>query len=380
VPDDLPTARADRTRVRQVLLNLLSNAAKFTEHGQITVRAWADETWVTISVQDTGIGMPEEDIPKAFAEFVQLDGSLTRQAGGTGLGLPISKRFIEMHGGKIWVESQVGSGSTFFFTLPRVETPAPVVEPEQIPSEARVLVIDDDPLAHETIALQLRQGYNVIGLNDSRLAVERVRENKPDVIVLDVMMPHQDGWEVLKALKSDPETQAIPVVICSVLPEQRLALSLGANEYVVKPVSPQALRRVIEQFSPHGGRILAVDDDPDALEIVRRMLGGMAYQVLTAQDGSQGISLALDKQPDVIVLDLMMPGLSGFDVLAKLRADERTKNVPVVVVTAKDLAPEERDELQREATALLQKGQFTAEEFNNTVRRAVTRRQKGGAQ
>jgi signal transduction histidine kinase/DNA-binding response OmpR family regulator/HAMP domain-containing protein len=372
VPNDLPPVKADRTRVRQVLLNLLSNAAKFTDHGHITLRAAFDEAWVTLSVQDTGIGMAAEDIPKSFSEFIQLDSDLTRQAGGTGLGLPISKRFVEMHGGQIWVESQPGVGSTFYFTLPRLPVPLPTgLEPEV--TEARVLVIDDDPVAREMIGVQLAHGYQVFKLSDSRLAVEKAREQRPDVIILDIMMPHQDGWEVLKLLKADPETKNIPVVVCSILREQNMALTLQADEYLAKPVDQEELRRVVEQFAPPGGKVLAVDDDPDALEIVRRMLGGMAYRVTTAPDGSIGLAAAQDQSPDVVVLDLMMPGLSGFEVLAALRADPRTANIPIVIVTAKDLTIEEQLQLQAEAATLLQKGQFNADEFAQTIRRAVAR-------
>jgi signal transduction histidine kinase/CheY-like chemotaxis protein len=372
VPADLPLVKADRTRVRQVLLNLLSNAAKFTDAGSITVRAWADDEWVTLSVTDTGIGMKGEDVPKAFAEFVQLDGTLKRQAGGTGLGLPISKRFVEMHGGRLWAESELGKGSTFYFTLPCVPKPVPVEVVDE-PTEARVLVIDDDAAAREVIARQLAHGYQVIKLSDSRKAVERIKAEKPDVIVLDVMMPYQDGWDILKALKADKETRDIPVVVCSMLREQALAMTLGAGEYLVKPVERDELRRVVEQFAPPGGKVLAVDDDPNALEIVRRMLDGTSYKVSTAQDGWSGLAAVRAQAPDVVVLDLMMPGLSGFEVLADLRADPRTAGVPVVIVTAKELTGEERAQLQSAAAALLQKGQFTPEEFVNTVRRAVTR-------
>ncbi len=377
-PSDLPPVRADHTRVRQVLLNLLSNAAKFTEHGKITLKAWSDERWVTVSVTDTGIGMNPDDIPKAFADFVQLDGSLARTTGGTGLGLPISKRFIEMHGGRIWAESQPGVGSTFYFTLPRFQTSAPIEPPRKL-EDARVLVIDDDPASCEMVALQLTQGYNVLALSDSRQAVEKVRESRPDVVVLDVMMPHQDGWEVLKALKSDPVTQSIPVVICSILREQKLALSLGASDYLVKPVSPQDVQRVVEQFVAPGGRILAVDDDADALEIFQRLLGSAACEVITAQNGRAGLEAIREQQPSVVILDLMMPGLTGFDVLAALRSDEQTASLPVIVVTAKDLTPQERQALQTGAAALLQKGQFSADEINQAVRRALARRPRRGA-
>jgi len=386
IAQPLPSVRADRTRIRQVLLNLLSNAAKFTESGHITLRASAGNGWVTLSVADSGIGMAPEDIPRAFADFVQLDGGLARRAGGTGLGLPISKRFVEMHGGRIWAESQPGRGSTFYFTLPCFEassTPAETPPPAEQPDTSQtsppcVLIIDDDPQACEMVASQLTHGYNVLALNDSRCAVEKVRQIRPDVVVLDVMMPHQDGWEVLKTLKSDAETQSVPVVICSVLRETSLAMSLGASDYLVKPVTPQDVQRVMSRYAPAGGRILAVDDDPNALDILQRLLGGAAYQVIAAQNGQAGLQAARRQLPDVIVLDLIMPDLSGFDVLAELRQDEKLADVPVVIVTAKDLSPQERQQLQASATVLLQKGQYSSEEINQTIRRALARRPLGG--
>ncbi|MBA3531638.1 MAG: response regulator [Ardenticatenales bacterium] len=382
VPADLPFVWADRTRVRQVLLNLLSNAAKFTEEGSITVRAWVDEGGVTVSVQDTGVGIVEEDLPKVFAEFVQVDGSLTRQVGGTGLGLPISKRFVELHGGTMEVKSEPGVGSTFFFTLPHLAPTAPTAPvqsnaEESKVREARVLIIDDDPVVWETISQHLAPGYQVLKVSDSRQVLEQARTLQPDVVVLDVMMPHKDGWEVLQALKEDPLTEHIPVVVCSILREQQLALSLQANDYLIKPVDRKSLQRVIEQFVPPGGKVLAVDDDPNALEIVRRMLDGLTYHVSTAPDGPSGLEAAFAQEPDVIVLDLMMPGLSGFEVLAKLRMDERTAHLPVVVLSAKDLTMTEQEQLRAEATTFLQKGQFTPEEFNQTVRRAVARNSQG---
>jgi signal transduction histidine kinase/CheY-like chemotaxis protein len=391
VQDPLPLLRADRTRLRQVLLNLLSNAAKFTAEGQIQLRAWAQdaEPWVTISVADTGIGMAPEDIPKAFAEFVQLEGGPSRQAGGTGLGLPITKRFVEMHGGAIWAESQLGAGTTFFFTMPVFDPaslrsgpapeapvePAPEAEVNAAPAEARVLVVDDDNDARETIVRQLTAAhqYQVIKLSDSRLAVDKAKEVHPDVVLLDLLMPHQDGWEILKALKADPETKAIPVIICSVLHEQRLALSLQANDYLIKPVGRDELLQTLKRFAAPGSKVLAIDDDPNALEIMRRLLGGLFYQVSTASDGAAGLAALEVQMPDVLVLDLMMPGLSGFEVLARLRADPKTQNLPVVVVTAKDLTPAERAQLQSEAAALLQKGLFSPAELEQVIQQAVLR-------
>lgn len=379
IPAGLPPVHADRTRIRQVLINLISNAAKFTETGFVSISASADNDFVTVCVEDTGIGMEAEDIPRAFSEFVQLDAGPTRQRGGTGLGLSICKRFIEMHGGRIWAESTPGVGSKFYFSLPRLPS-HPFSEPESTEAaETRVLVIDDDRLACDTLAAQLAQGYHVQKLSDSRRAVEAAVQSQPDVIVLDVMMPYMDGWDVLRALRANPVTQQIPVVICSVLNEQQLAFSLQANEYLVKPIERDALRRAVERLAPDGGKVLAVDDDPNALEIVRLSLGSMIYQVAAVQDGQSGLDLAQRDLPDVIILDLMMPGFSGFEVLRALRANPQTASVPVIVISAKDLTPEEQTQLQAGAALFLQKGQFTADELTRSVRRAVHRKPKGGS-
>lgn len=376
LPAYLPPVRGDRTRVRQILLNLLSNATKFTAQGYIMVRAWADEHWVTFSVQDTGSGIAAPDIPKIFAEFVQLEDATRQPTGGTGLGLPISKRFVEMHGGRMWVDSQVGVGSTFYFTLPSAGQPADnaSVTDTQI-LEVRVLVIDDDAATRATIARQLPAGYHVIQLSDSRLAVERARHDKPDVVVLDVMMPHQTGWDVLRALKADPETQKTPVVICSVLQEQQTALALAADDYLIKPVTQETLRHTLEQLAPRGGKVLVVDDDRNALEIVRRMLDGLTYHIVVAPDGPSGLACLREQPADVLILDLMMPGLNGFEVLTEVRADPQMADLPVIVVTAKDLTADERLQLQAGAAVLLQKGQFSPEELAQTIRRVLNRAQ-----
>jgi signal transduction histidine kinase/CheY-like chemotaxis protein/HAMP domain-containing protein len=376
MPPGLHLVQADRVRIRQVLLNLLSNAVKFTEEGAITVRTWAENGQVTISVEDTGIGIADEDLTKVFAEFVQVDGSLTRRIGGTGLGLPISKRLVELHGGQMQVESRLGQGSTFSFTLPLLAATVPA-QLEDEPEEARILVIDDDPAALEMISQQLADRYQVWKLDESHRVVEMVRQRRPDVVVLDVLMPYKDGWEVLEALKADPETQRIPVVICSMLHEQKMAYCLGASDYLVKPIDPQELQRVIKNLAPPGGKILAVDDDANALDIICYLLDGMSYQVSTAQDGRAGLAAIAADTPDLLVLDLMMPEVSGLEVLAALRSDQRTAQLPVVVLTAKDLTADERAQLQAQTAMLLQKGQFTPEEFVNIVRQAVRRNRQG---
>jgi len=396
-----PLVRADRVRVRQVLLNLLSNAAKFTDSGSIDVLVddtgcAADGTagasdYVAVAVRDTGTGMSTDSLSRIFLEFVQGDDSDARRAGGTGLGLPISRHFVEMHGGTIRVESARGVGSTFSFTLPR--SPVPVAEagrgaedhgsmaaPGHDGAHARVLIIDDDPDSRKFLSRCLsRAEYDVTTLRDSRASLQTARSEKPDVVVLDVMMPDADGWGVLRSLKADPDTSRIPVVMCSVLSEQERALYLDASDYLLKPLDPEALKAMARKYAPDGGTVLAIDDDPNSLEIIRRILASTPVDVRTAGDGAAGLAEVGREKPDVIVLDLMMPGMDGFEVLSRLRADPATADVPVVVVTAKDLNAAERATLKTHAAALLQKGSFKPEDLERVVYRILSREKAGKA-
>lgn len=380
-PKNLPLVRADRTRLRQVLFNLLSNAAKFTDEGHITLSASVtDKQWITIAIQDTGIGIKKENIDKAFAEFVQVDGAMTRKTGGTGLGLPISKRFVELHGGTMWAESEPGVGSTFFFTLPQhtvADTSLDTELKSHHSQEVKVLVIDDDPIAHELVAQQLAQGYQVLKLGDSRQALTTVRQHKPDVVILDILMPYKDGWDLLQNLKFDPETKDIPIIISSILHKERTALSLGADDYLIKPLDHLAIRQAIAQLIGPGGKILTVDDDPNARDIIAHMLADMRYEVHTAADGTAGLTRAQQEKPDVIILDLMMPNMNGFEVLAALRNNPETATIPVIVVTAKDVTNQERQLLKEKAAQLLQKGSFTDEQLEKAVRRALQHNAQG---
>jgi len=251
---NLPTIRADSTRVRQVILNLLSNAAKFTKEGQITLRAWADEEQVTISVKDTGIGILPEYQITIFEEFRQVDASTTRRTGGTGLGLAISRHFVEMHGGRIWVESEPDVGSTFTLTLP-ITGPAPVAESELAaltidPSRKLVLVVEDDKGATSIYKRYLdKQGYQVVGLNQGEQAVRWALELSPHAIILDVLLPDKDGWTVLEELKSSRETRQIPVIICTIVSDEEAhGLSLGATDYLVKPVLEEDLLESLQRL------------------------------------------------------------------------------------------------------------------------------------
>ncbi len=379
IPPSLPPLRADRTRLRQILLNLFSNAIKFTQEGSITVSAALEGAFVRFTVEDTGIGMKPEDIPKAFMEFVQLDGSLARQSGGTGLGLPISKRFVEMLGGSIDAYSVPGKGSRFSFTIPVFHTSSntvaeihkalPPVDHKQVAANIQVLLIDDDESSCKALTGQLNQGWKVKQVTDPLKVLELVRSEKPDAIVLDVMMPHLDGWEILKAIKADPEIAPIPVIMCSVLHDRSLALSLNAHEFLIKPVSRSELRNTVEKIAPHGGTILAVDDDENALAIISRVLAGDHYVIRSANSGAGGLESAKRMKPDIILLDVVMPEMDGFTVLDSIRHDESLADVPVILITSQDLDRNSREKIKAGSAEYLQKGTFTADDLMNIVRK-----------
>jgi len=257
VDPDLPTIRADGTRVRQVILNLLSNAAKFTERGQITLRARADQENITISVNDTGIGISAEHQTTLFQEFSQVDASPTRRARGAGLGLAISRHLVEMHDGCIWVESEPGVGSTFAFTLPiagpeaeRTEGPEALAELTISPDRKLILVVEDDEGAITLYKRYLeKHGYQIVGLNTGEQAVRWARELSPYVIILDLLLPDKDGWEVLEELKSSRETRQIPLIICTLVSDgEARGLSLGADDYLVKPILEEDLLQALEHL------------------------------------------------------------------------------------------------------------------------------------
>ncbi|WP_448593340.1 response regulator [Thermoflexus hugenholtzii] len=356
VPEDLPPVWADAQRARQVLLNLVSNAAKFTDQGFIAVRAWADESFVTIAVQDTGIGIPKEKQEEIFQEFTQVESGTTRRYGGTGLGLAISRRLVELMGGRIWVESEVGKGSTFFFTLPRAR---PLLAGEPRPGRPVILCIDDDPGVITLYRRYLeKHGFEVVGLTDPREALETARRLRPDAITLDIMMPQKDGWTVLQELKADPQTRAIPVIICSILDERGRGFSLGAAEYLVKPFTEEELLEAIQRVDgrPRPLKVLVIDDSEADRQLIRRVLenaGG--YHVLEAANGPEGVALARRERPDLVILDLMMPEMDGFAVVEALREDPSTRSLPILVLTAKALTEEDRRRLNGRIERLLQK-------------------------
>jgi signal transduction histidine kinase/CheY-like chemotaxis protein len=418
LPDDLPTINGDKTRIRQVLLNLLSNAAKFTEEGGISVRAYVDQrpttndgedietlgtetrdtkhetrdmrpdadlwspvsslpshvsgsggpSFVVVEVRDTGIGIAPEHQHLVFEEFRQIDGELTRQHQGTGLGMPISKRLVEMHGGQMWFESTPGVGTTFYFTVPVYEMVSPaaaVLDPSPIDTGAvLVLVVDDDPVAQQILHHHLTSaGYTVRVVSDSREALPTIEQLQPHLVILDLQMPHKDGWEVLTELRMTPTTADIPVVLSSIIDEQRLGLALGANDYLVKPVRAERLLAVVRRWLGPASSVLVIDDESESRQILRAILEAAEYQVREADNGRSGLAAVQASPPDLIVLDLMMPELDGFQVLAQLRADPQHAHLPVIVVTAKDLTVQEQAWLRERAQVAIQKSQFTPTDF-----------------
>ncbi len=382
-PDGLPSLTADRFRVKQVLLNLLSNAHKFTPaEGHITLSCrQADPATMLFSVADTGIGIKPEDQGIIFEEFRQADGSASREMTGTGLGLAISKRIVEMHGGRVWVDSEYGHGAIFSFLLPLVGPLVPEPEAAEakevaLPSEGNtVLVVEDDRQFSNLLSFYLRQeGYAPIQHYDGVGVLERVRELKPALITLDIKLPGQDGWSILRALKSDPQTKDIPVLTISVLEDGELALSLGAVDYLAKPVQWSDLQELLDRLiTPEPVdrkvKVLVVDDDQHLVPLLRAMLRAESCTLLPAYDGQQGLTLARSERPDVILLDLLMPGMSGFEVLEALRADAETADIPVIVLTAIDVTGEQRKSLNDKVQGLMCKSALTPKSLLAELRR-----------
>ncbi|HJW84619.1 MAG TPA: response regulator, partial [Anaerolineae bacterium] len=382
LPDKLPPIQADARRVRQVILNLVSNAAKFTEKGHIVTRVEARPREVEICVSDTGTGIPDDKLEHIFEEFTQVDASTTRKAGGTGLGLAITRRFVELHGGRIWVESQLGLGSTFTFTLPlHVPEGEPELPPLDVslpePGKKLVVSIDDDPGVITLYRRYLeKRGYQVIGLTDASRAVEEVKRLRPFAVTLDVLMPNRDGWAVLAELKSAPETSRIPIVVCSIIEDESKGFALGAADYLVKPITEAELLRALERVDHRSPTqtVLVIDDEPDAVRLVRRMLEARSgFRVLEASGGAHGIASVQADRPDVVLLDLMMPGVDGFSVLENIKTGSLTRNIPVIVITAKELTNEDRARLDGKVTALLNKGGLDPEHLLAEIASALGR-------
>jgi len=403
-PDTLGAMRADVTKVRQTLFNLLSNAAKFTHQGRITLKVERSEhggvRCLSFSVTDTGIGMTSGQLAKLFQAFVQADASTTRKYGGTGLGLAISRRFCVLMGGDITVVSEPGRGTTFTAILPvRVpedmgaSAPPPAAggagdgsgaRPEMPgPDAPLILVVDDDPTVVDLLSRNLvREGYRVRTSLDGREALGLARELRPRLITLDVMMPSMDGWSVLSALKSDPATHDIPVVMASIVDDKQMGFSLGAAEYLTKPIDREKLSAILARHAPHTTERLAlvIDDQPDNREMLRWTLEGQGWNVVEADNGRTGLEQFEARHPSLILLDIMMPVMDGFEFLRELRGQAAGRTVPVVVVTAKELTTEERNLLRACVENVVQKGQTSSENLIDEIRAQVTAASRGHAE
>ncbi|NNJ08908.1 ammonium transporter [Chloroflexales bacterium ZM16-3] len=382
---------ADLTKVRQVLLNLLSNASKFTEGGTVTLRVTREglregstlpET-LSFEVSDTGIGLSAEQLGGLFQEFSQADASTTRKYGGTGLGLAISRRFCQMMGGEITVTSAPGEGATFRVTLPLGLPIMPSHEPAvdgQGPAlaalpQAAVLVIDDDPEARELIRRTLeREGIRVMLASGGAEGMAMARAARPAVITLDVMMPDLDGWAILGEIKADAELRDVPVIMMTMVDDRQRGFALGASDYLLKPVDRERLLSVLESHRPAieaASNILVVEDDPSTREMLRRMLEREGWQVAEANNGEVALGRVAERRPDLILLDLMMPKMDGFEVISALRSTALWRNIPIVVLTAMDLSATDRLRLNGYVEKVLQKGSYDHEELLADVRSLV---------
>ena len=438
VDENIGTVETDADKLRQILINLISNAIKFTNKGEVSLSAHLDpdgpegfktgDEWVAITVKDTGIGIPLEKQSQIFEEFYQVDNSSTRSYGGTGLGLSIVRKLTELLEGKLKVESQPEVGSSFTILLPRkpsrvraepgqgrptlfspilvggeentVLIASPEAEPDQDDTELDQLLendnqrgkklvvsIDDDPDVVDLIQHALEGTvYHVVGLSEPTRALSTIMRLRPFAVTLDVMMPQSNGWQVLQQLKSEPATASIPVIMLSVVSDRSAGFVLGANEYLVKPIDREILLRTLDRLtrnpaedvtslelvasgepgrsagSENGSRaarakdVLVVDDEPDIRNVLEQAITGAGYTARTAAGGLEALRLVDQAQPGVILLDLMMPDMDGFEVLQRIRSNPVTSNIPVVVLTAKLLTSQDYERLQRDANQVIQKG------------------------
>jgi hypothetical protein len=399
VPAHMGEMLADQIKVRQCLFNLLSNASKFTKNGAIVLASGTEMAppltgkdptpipWVVFHVSDTGIGMSPEQLDRLFQPFTQADSSTTRHYGGTGLGLTITQRFCQMMGGSINVQSDVNKGTTFTIRLPaQVAATAPVEKTEKkrtgrlggtgplAPPTGLVLVVDDDPAVRDLLKRYLeKEGFLVETALDGPAGLLRAQELRPDVITLDVLMPGMDGWSVLTSLKADPDTADIPVIMLSIVDDHEMGYSLGVADYLTKPVDRERLLATVLRYQKGSASpsVLVVEDDPGTRQMFVRMLEKEGWKPIEAANGRVGLQQMAQVTPSLILLDLMMPEMDGFEFIVQLRRQERWRQIPVLVVTAKELTEEDRIRLNGYVQKILQKGAYKKEDLLGDVRDLV---------
>ncbi len=390
--ENLGSMFADVTKIRQILFNLLSNASKFTEKGTIHLEVYpegeASSRMICFKVTDTGIGMSPDQLSHLFGDFVQADTSTTRKYGGTGLGLSISKRFCEMMGGSISVESGLEKGSVFTAKIPvEVNNPEAEIKIEPVKKtelktavtskdkttrkKDTILVIDDDPVMQDIMRRTLQKdGFQVVSALNGEEGLRLARELHPMAITLDVMMPNMDGWSVLTVLKSDINCQNIPVIMLSIVDDKNMGYALGANDYLTKPVDKEQVLRLLNQFRPEGkgtGIIMVVEDDAPTRELISRTIRKEGYATLEAENGLKALETLSLNLPDLILLDLMMPEMDGFEFLSEMHKNNQWADIPVVVITAKELTRDEFEYLQKTVTNIIQKGGYSQEELLSEI-------------
>ncbi|MBW6468758.1 MAG: response regulator [Coriobacteriia bacterium] len=375
--DPLPRAAGDRDRIGQVLMNLVSNAIKYSPGGgSVTIRARQDDEDVVVSVHDTGIGISAEDQEKLFTKFYRVDSSLTRDIGGTGLGLSICKSVVELLGGDVGCESVAGEGSTFWFSLPMASCEI-VRKPElEGPLESAgglVLVVDRDPSTCELISTYLcKRGYEVEYAHSATEAHEKAMRLQPRAITLDVMLEEDDGFELLHRLKDDSRTRDIPVVVLSVVCDEGRSLRLGAANYLEKPIDQARLTRIVDDLV--GGQeaplVLVVDDDRSIVGAMSNMLRAKGFSTIAAYDGREAMAAIEEHKPDLILLDLMMPVMDGYQVIQEVKSSEETKDIPIVVMTAHRIDRERTDLLELAAEQL--RKPFAVEDLVERIEQFLT--------
>ncbi len=375
VDPSLTQMETDKTKLRQNLFNLLSNAAKFTKAGTIDLIVADGGDSIDFTIRDDGIGMTEDQKSRLFEAFMQADSSTTRNYGGTGLGLAIVKQFTEMVGGAITVETEPGKGSSFTLSFPKAApaTPAHGAGTMQNGTGGCILVIDDDPKARKVMTdLLVAEGYRPLAAHDAQSGLDLAATHRPDAIVLDIIMPGRDGWFVLNALKADPQLCEIPVILATVLGDREMGLAFGAVDHLTKPINAQRLIDTLGAFAGGADReVLVVDDDPASRALFRRILVREGWAVREASDGVRALAQLDIKLPTIMVLDLMMPNLDGFETLRAVRQRSEFNDLPVIIATSKDLTREEMEWLQSNARDVVLKGQTGRADLMAAIKRTL---------
>ncbi|HEY3897758.1 MAG TPA: response regulator [Chthoniobacter sp.] len=392
--ENLGAMHTDLTKVRQSLFNLLGNAGKFTRDGTVWLEAERvtedGRDWVAFRVRDTGVGMTPEQAQKVFEAFTQADASTTRKFGGTGLGLAITREFSRMIGGDATVESEPGKGSVFTLKIPAQMPQKGAAEMEDeskaggstgdtiepIAGQPQVLLIDDDPTVHDLVRRFLqKEGFQMVGALSGQEGLELARKLRPSIIVLDVMMPAMDGWSVLTKLKGDAELSDIPVVMLTMVNNREMGFSLGVDDYMLKPIDRGDFVTTLRKYCTRqeSPTVLIVEDDQPTREMLRRALEREKFQVTEAGNGVEALGQLTIHRPALILLDLMMPEMDGFQFTREVRAHPQWRNIPILVMTAKDINAEDRARLDGKVSRILQKGACGREELLVEISQRVAR-------